>query len=78
MNNEIDPIPTVPGRFLGFQHPAGEVHIVSSDDVVSCPGPDDGTDAQCTDLTVPNVLDGDILDHLGPYEGIYIGTIFCT
>lgn len=78
MNNEIDPIPTVPGRFLGFEHPAGEVHIVSSSDVVSCPGPDDGTDAQCSDLMVPNVLDGDLLDHLGPYEGIYIGTIYCT
>ncbi|CCM03519.1 uncharacterized protein FIBRA_05653 [Fibroporia radiculosa] len=81
MNNEKDPIPIVPGRFLGFEHPETEVHIVSEADnnVVACPGNDDATDAQCTIMTVPNVLDGDILDHLGPYPGgIYIGTIYCT
>ena len=41
-------------------------------------GDDDATDAQCTIMTVPNILDGDILNHLGPYQGIYIGTIYCT
>lgn len=41
-------------------------------------GDDDATDPQCIIMTVPNVLDGDILNHLGPYQGIYIGTIFCT
>ncbi|PCH40107.1 hypothetical protein WOLCODRAFT_23846 [Wolfiporia cocos MD-104 SS10] len=81
MNNEKDPIPIVPGRFLGFQHPETEVHIVSEadNDVVACPGNDDATDAQCTIQTVPNIADSDILDHLGPYPGdIYIGTIYCT
>ncbi|OBZ71698.1 Lipase [Grifola frondosa] len=78
INNESDLIPIVPGRFLGFQHPHGETHIVSEGDVVSCPGDDDATDSQCTIQTVPNVFDGDILDHLGPYGGIFIGTIFCT
>ena len=33
-----DIIPIVPGRFLGFQHPHGEVHILSPGDAVSCPG----------------------------------------
>ncbi|KAL7283928.1 hypothetical protein ACG7TL_001200 [Trametes sanguinea] len=77
VNNMKDPIPIVPGRFLGFQHPHGEVHIVSAGDAVACPGDDDATDAQCTIQTVPNIADGNILDHLGPYEGIYIGTVFC-
>ncbi|GJE98300.1 lipase [Phanerochaete sordida] len=78
INNESDPIPIVPGRFLGFQHVHGEIHIVSPGDAVSCPGDDDATDAQCTISTVPNIFDSDILDHLGPYQGIYIGTIYCT
>ncbi|TFK48689.1 alpha/beta-hydrolase [Heliocybe sulcata] len=78
VNNEKDIVPIVPGRFLGFSHVAGEVHIVSPGDAVSCPGDDDATDDQCTIQTVPNIFDGDILDHLGPYEGIYIGTIYCT
>ncbi|KAH7911717.1 Alpha/Beta hydrolase protein [Hygrophoropsis aurantiaca] len=78
INNEKDIIPIVPGRFLGFSHVYGEVHIVAQDDLVECPGDDDATDAQCTIMTVPNVFDGDILDHLGPYQGIYIGTIYCT
>ncbi|KAI9061593.1 alpha/beta-hydrolase [Trametes sanguinea] len=77
VNNMKDPIPIVPGRFLGFQHPHGEIHIVSAGDAVSCPGDDDATDAQCTIQTVPNVTEGNIIDHLGPYEGIYIGTVFC-
>ncbi|KAI0646667.1 alpha/beta-hydrolase [Trametes meyenii] len=78
VNNEADPVPIVPGRFLGFQHPHGEVHIVQPGEAVSCPGDDDATDAQCTISTVPNILEGNILNHLGPYEGIYIGSIFCT
>ncbi|EGN98489.1 hypothetical protein SERLA73DRAFT_56451 [Serpula lacrymans var. lacrymans S7.3] len=78
INNEKDIIPIVPGRFLGFSHVQGEVHIVSPGDAVECPGDDDATDGQCTIKTVPNVFEGDILDHLGPYQGIYIGTIYCT
>ncbi|KAF8637954.1 hypothetical protein AX16_010587 [Volvariella volvacea WC 439] len=78
INNEKDLIPIVPGRFLGFAHPHGEVHIMSPGNAVSCPGDDDADDAQCTISTVPNIFEGNILDHLGPYEGISIGTIFCT
>lgn len=80
MNNVDDPIPIVPGRFLGFQHPETELHIVSddTDEVVACPGNDDATDADCTISSVPNVVDADLLDHLGPYPGgIYMGTIYC-
>jgi len=78
MNNKRDPVPTVPGRLLGFRHPRGEIHIELDGHAVACPGADDGTDLQCSDKMVPNVVEGNILDHLGPYHGIFIGTIFCT
>ncbi|KAF9465290.1 alpha/beta-hydrolase [Collybia nuda] len=78
INNEKDIVPIVPGRFLGFAHPSGEVHILSPGNAISCSGEDDATDAQCQIKTVPTIFDGNVLDHLGPYEGISIGTIFCT
>ncbi|KAF9012416.1 Alpha/Beta hydrolase protein [Cyathus striatus] len=78
VNNEKDIVPIVPGRFLGFLHPHGEIHIVSPGTAVACSGDDDATDSQCQIQTVPNIFVGNILDHLGPYEGINIGTIFCT
>ncbi|THH30720.1 hypothetical protein EUX98_g3455 [Antrodiella citrinella] len=78
VNNEKDLIPIVPGRGLGYAHPHGEVHIVSPGDAVACSPDDDATDSACTIATVPNIAVGNILNHLGPYEGIMIGTIFCT
>ncbi|KAI0824923.1 alpha/beta-hydrolase [Trametes gibbosa] len=78
INHNHDLIPILPGRGLGFQHPHGEIHILSDNSAVACPGDDDATDAQCTIKTVPNIFVGNILDHLGPYEGVYIGTLFCT
>ena len=78
MNNEDDPVPTLPPRLLGFQQPDGEVHIISADNVVFCSGADDATDAPCTDSQVPTILSGDLANHNGPYEGIYIGTDYCT
>ncbi len=75
VNNQEDPIPTVPGRFLGFVHPSGEVHI--QDDAsgawLACPGQDNPSPL-CIVGDVPNVLEGNILDHLGPYDdGIFMG-----
>ncbi|KAJ4475797.1 Alpha/Beta hydrolase protein [Lentinula aciculospora] len=78
IDNMQDLIPIVPGRTLGYEHPAGEIHILSAGDVVSCPGEDDATDSECQIDSVPTVFQGNIIDHLGPYEGIYIGTVFCT
>ncbi|KIY62159.1 alpha/beta-hydrolase [Cylindrobasidium torrendii FP15055 ss-10] len=78
VTNRHDLIPIVPGRGLGFAHPEGEVHIIDDGDAVACSGNDDATDADCTISTVPNIFAGNIVDHLGPYEGIYIGTIYCT
>lgn len=78
INNEQDPIPIVPGRALGYAHPHGEVHIVSPGNAVACSGDDDASDSKCTISSVPNIFESNILNHLGPYQGIYIGTIFCT
>ncbi|KIL66292.1 hypothetical protein M378DRAFT_124358 [Amanita muscaria Koide BX008] len=77
VNNKRDPIPIVPGRFLGFAHPSGEIHILPSGSAITCSGDDDATDAHCTDKFVPNIFVANILDHLGPYNGIPIGTLFC-
>lgn len=38
INNEEDPVPILPGMFLGFHHPSGEVHIQDSGAWESCPG----------------------------------------
>ncbi|GLB37516.1 putative lipase (class 3) [Lyophyllum shimeji] len=78
VNNKKDIVPIVPGRFLGFAHGQGEVHILSPGNAVACSGADNAVDAQCQIQTVPTIFDGNVLDHLGPYEGINIGTIFCT
>ncbi|CDO71479.1 hypothetical protein BN946_scf184909.g73 [Trametes cinnabarina] len=79
INNEKDLVPIVPGRFLGFQHPHGEIHIVSPGNAVSCPGDDDADDSQCTIKTVPNILEGNILDHLATtlYD-FYLGIPYCA
>lgn len=78
MNNEQDPVPIVPGRFLGFRHPQTEIHLVSDSQAVACPGNDDADDSDCTISSVPNIFESDVLDHLGPYPGgVYMGTIFC-
>ncbi|KAF8625011.1 hypothetical protein AX15_005596, partial [Amanita polypyramis BW_CC] len=37
INNMKDPVPIVPGRFLGYHHPSGEVHISESGSWESCP-----------------------------------------
>jgi len=64
VSNKNDPVPTVPPRFLDFQHPSGEAHINSDDSVVSCPGQEnDG----CSDAD--SLFEISIPDHLGPYFG---------
>ncbi|KAF5316579.1 hypothetical protein D9619_006735 [Psilocybe cf. subviscida] len=72
INNKKDIVPIVPGRFLGFAHTEGEVHISSSSAWISCPG-QDSTDAGCTIDTVPNILVGSTADHSGPYDGVTMG-----
>ena len=38
INNKEDIVPILPGRFLGFHHPSGEVHIQESGAWLACPG----------------------------------------
>ena len=38
INNREDPIPTLPGKFLGFHHSSGEIHITDSGTWDACPG----------------------------------------
>ncbi|KAG7441496.1 alpha/beta-hydrolase [Guyanagaster necrorhizus] len=77
IDNKRDFIPILPGRHLGYVQPETEIHILGPGSAVACPGNDDATDSECQIKTVPNIFEGNLLDHLGPYEGIYIGTIFC-
>ncbi|KAF8304995.1 alpha/beta-hydrolase [Clavulina sp. PMI_390] len=76
ITHQSDPIPVVPGRFLGFHHPSGEIHIEDNDSFVACSG-QDNPDPQCSTGAVSNVLFSNILDHLGPYNGVSMGTVFC-
>lgn len=72
INNKVDPVPIVPGRFLGFVHPAGEVHINGDSSWDSCPG-QDNTSSDCIVGAEPSLLDGDSSDHSGPYDGVTMG-----
>lgn len=38
ITNKKDPIPINPGKFLGYHHPSGEVHIEETNTWDSCPG----------------------------------------
>lgn len=72
INNEKDPVPILPGMFLGFVHPAGEVHIESSGEWANCPGQDNPS-TQCIVGDVPYIWDGNATNHDGPYNGIEMG-----
>ncbi|KZS95515.1 lipase [Sistotremastrum niveocremeum HHB9708] len=71
VNNQKDPVPIVPGRFLGFVHPSGEVHINSDGSWSSCPG-QDNTSSLCIVGDEPNLFDSTLSNHDGPYNNIFI------
>ncbi|KAL0953901.1 hypothetical protein HGRIS_005068 [Hohenbuehelia grisea] len=73
INNKKDIVPIVPGRFLGFSHPKGEIHIRVADSAwMNCPG-QDNTGNDCTIDEVPNIIAGAAGDHSGPYDGVRMG-----
>ncbi|KAG1738950.1 Alpha/Beta hydrolase protein [Suillus lakei] len=72
INNQEDPIPICPGMFLGFVHPAGEVHIRDSAEWAACPGQDNPS-TQCIVGDVSEIWDGTESDHDGPYNGVEMG-----
>ncbi|KAJ6617613.1 alpha/beta-hydrolase [Mycena sp. CBHHK59/15] len=76
VSNQNDPVPTVPPRFLGFQHSSGEIHIIddTQTNLVACPGQDNENCA-----TGNSLLDVDVANHLGPYfDDISFGQSQCT
>ncbi|CDO71060.1 hypothetical protein BN946_scf184844.g64 [Trametes cinnabarina] len=72
INNKEDLVPILPGRFLGFHHTSGEVHITDSSAWMACPGQDNTSDL-CIVGDVPDIFEGDESDHDGPYDGIEMG-----
>ncbi|KAI0086537.1 alpha/beta-hydrolase [Irpex rosettiformis] len=78
INNMKDPVPIIPGRFLGFSHVRGEIHIVDAESAVACSGDDDDFDDSCTIKTVPNIFESAVGDHSGPYNGVMIGSSCCV
>ncbi|TRM58504.1 alpha/beta-hydrolase [Schizophyllum amplum] len=77
VDNMHDMVPILPGRGLNFAHPEGEIHIVDEGVWAVCPGIDNADDDDCTIKTVPNIFDGSIADHRGPYNGIYLTSKNC-
>ncbi|KAI0258641.1 Alpha/Beta hydrolase protein [Gloeopeniophorella convolvens] len=75
INNEEDPIPIVPGRFLGYVHPSGEIHIQDSGVWSVCPGQENPS-TSCTDGDVPSIFGSNETNHDGPYDGVELGS--CT
>ncbi|TCD61802.1 hypothetical protein EIP91_007888 [Steccherinum ochraceum] len=72
INNKEDVVPILPGMFLGFHHPSGELHIMDNNAWVSCPGQDNDSN-DCSTGDVDNIFEGDVSDHDGPYDGVEMG-----
>jgi len=77
INNMEDPVPTLPGEFLDYRHPSGEVHIMDNNQWVTCPGQDNPS-TECSTGDVPNIFEGDVSEHDGPYNGVEMGTAQCS
>jgi len=77
INYAKDPIPIVPDLSLGYRHVSGEVHILENDTWIACAG-QDNPNPECSTGDVPTILNGNFIDHLGPYNGIWMGPTHCT
>ncbi|TDL25795.1 lipase class 3 family protein [Rickenella mellea] len=73
ITNKHDPVPIVPGRFLGFQHPSGEVHIDQQTSAFEACSGQENTSDLCTVGDEPNLFVANIKDHFGPYDGVTVG-----
>ncbi|KAF7289449.1 Glucan 1,3-beta-glucosidase 3 [Mycena chlorophos] len=69
INNKEDIVPILPGMFLGYHHPTGEIHIQDSNAWDACPGMDNDSDL-CSTGDVPTILSGSESYHDGPYNGV--------
>ncbi|KAH9933627.1 lipase [Epithele typhae] len=77
VNNKKDLIPTLPGLWLGFHQPSGEVHIQNDESWVACSG-QDNKNRNCILGAVPTIFSGDLDDHYGPYDGVTMRTEMCN
>ncbi|KAJ3484414.1 hypothetical protein NLI96_g5674 [Meripilus lineatus] len=68
INNKRDPVPILPGMFLGYHQPSGEIHIGDDDVWYVCPG-QDNTSELCSTGAVRDVLNSRPGDHVGPFNG---------
>lgn len=64
ITNLKDPVPIVPGRFLGYHHPSNEAHISEDGSWKSCAG-QDNENTECSVGDTPNIFDGDVGNHSG-------------
>jgi hypothetical protein len=71
INNELDPVPTVPAIALGYHNVLGEIHIQETGEWIACPG-EDNPDPRCIVGAVPTIAQAKISDHFGPYNGILL------
>jgi len=71
INNLKDPMPIIPGKFMGYVHPAGEVHIEASGKWAICPGHDNPS-PECIVGTVSSIFSANETNHDGPYNGIHM------
>ncbi|KAF8508908.1 lipase [Gautieria morchelliformis] len=72
INNKEDVVPILPGKFLGFVHPQGEIHINDFGVWDACAG-EDNDSKLCSTGDVPTIFEGNTSDHDGPYNGITMG-----
>ncbi|CAK5263400.1 unnamed protein product [Mycena citricolor] len=70
VSNREDLVPVLPGSWMGYRQPTGEIHIDAST-WYACPGVDN-TSKLCTAGAVPTLLQGKTSDHAGPYNGVEI------
>ncbi|KIK09191.1 hypothetical protein K443DRAFT_127635 [Laccaria amethystina LaAM-08-1] len=74
INRQLDIVPIIPGRFLGYSHPQGQIHLISPGNTFACSGDDDATDSnlKCQIQSVPSVLAKSILNHISLHHDIAI------
>ena len=72
VNNKRDPEPILHGRFLGYHHPSGEIHIIDASSGATwdtCPGQDNSS-GMCIVGAVPSLVFSRPRDHDGPFDGV--------
>jgi hypothetical protein len=70
ITNRKVPIPIVPGSFVDYVHPSGEVHIdYPAGAWYSCPG-QNNTSHYCEVGDVSKILVAEPWDHVGPYGSV--------